>query len=78
MDEIKLLDVVALLEDLPEHRLRRGDVGTIVEVYEQNQHHPGGFTVEFVNDSGEVYAHADITDAQQMVKLHFNFQREAA
>jgi hypothetical protein len=78
MDEIKLLDVVALLEDLPDQRLRRGDVGTIVEVYEQNQHHPGGFTVEFVNNSGEVYGHADITDARQLVKLHFNFQREAA
>jgi Domain of unknown function (DUF4926) len=31
---IKLLDVVALLEDLPELNLYRGHVGTIVEVYE--------------------------------------------
>jgi 3,4-dihydroxy-2-butanone 4-phosphate synthase len=78
MDEIKLHDVVALLADLPEQRLRRGDVGTIVEVFEQTPHHPSGFIVEFVNDSGEVYAQADITDAAQLVKLHFNFQREAA
>ena len=28
---IKLLDVVALTEDLPEHRLHRGQVGTVVE-----------------------------------------------
>jgi len=78
MDEIKLHDVVALLVDLPEQQLRRGDVGTIVEVFEQNPHHPSGFIVEFVNESGEVSAQADITDAAQIVKLHFNFQREAA
>lgn len=79
MDEIKLLDVVALLVDLPEHGLRRGAVGTVVEVFERSPHHPGGFIVEFVDDgSGGVYAHADITDAAQLVKLHFNFRREAA
>ncbi|MGA9997908.1 MAG: DUF4926 domain-containing protein [Pyrinomonadaceae bacterium] len=78
MDEIKLLDVVALLADLPEQGLRRGDVGTVVEAFEQNAHHPRGFIVEFVDDSGGVYSHADITDASQLVKLHFNLKREAA
>ena len=29
-DEPQLLDVVALLEDLPERGLRRGQVGTVV------------------------------------------------
>jgi hypothetical protein len=29
--EIKLLDVVALLRDIPVARLRRGQVGTVVE-----------------------------------------------
>lgn len=32
-DEIKLLDVVALLEDAPSEGLRRGEVGTVVEVF---------------------------------------------
>ncbi len=31
MPEINLHSVVALLEDLPEHRLVRGQVGTVVE-----------------------------------------------
>ena len=31
MDEIKLLDVVALVEDLESEGLRRGEVGTVVE-----------------------------------------------
>ncbi|MGB9754981.1 MAG: hypothetical protein C0183_22410 [Roseiflexus castenholzii] len=30
-DTPHVLDVVALLEDLPDRRLRRGQVGTIVE-----------------------------------------------
>lgn len=78
MDGIKLLDIVALLVDLPEQGLRRGDVGTVMEAFEQNAHHPGGFIVEFVDDSGRICAHADITDASQLMKLHFNLNREAA
>jgi len=37
---MKLLDVVALLEDLPQLGLYRGQVGTIVEVYEPNYFWP--------------------------------------
>lgn len=29
---IKLLDVVALTEDVPEHNLKRGEVGIVVEI----------------------------------------------
>ena len=32
--EIQLLDTVALLRDLPESRLQRGQVGTVVEELE--------------------------------------------
>ena len=76
MQEIKENDVVALLMDLPQHKLRRGDVGTVVEVFAGTEHHPRGYVVEFVAESGEVYAHADITDASQIMRLHF--RREAA
>jgi hypothetical protein len=31
VDEIKVLDVVAVTEDTPKHGLRRGEVGTVVE-----------------------------------------------
>jgi hypothetical protein len=30
-DHIKLLDVVALTEDIPEHGLFRGQIGTVVQ-----------------------------------------------
>lgn len=37
--EIKELDVVALLIDLPEQGLRCGDVGTVVHAVEANEQH---------------------------------------
>jgi hypothetical protein len=45
------LDVVVLNRDLPEHGLRIGDLGTVVETYE-----PAGFEVEFVTASGRTGA----------------------
>ena len=65
MDEIKLLDVVALMEDLPEQGLRRGEVGTIVEKWSD-----GTFEVEFSDDSGEAYAFA-AAPAEKLMKLYF-------
>ena len=62
---IKLLDVVALLEDLPELNLYRGQVGTIVEVYE-----PGVFEVEFSDLNGRAYAIETLTANQLMVLYH--------
>ena len=65
MDEIKLLDVVALVEDLDSEGLRRGDVGTIVEEWKD-----GVFEVEFSDNSGKAYAFAALRP-EQMMKLHF-------
>lgn len=48
---MKLLDTVVLERDLPEHGLKKGDVGTVVEVYE-----PDGLEVEFVTGSGKTQA----------------------
>lgn len=76
MDKIKSFDVVALLVDVPEHKLRRGAVGTVVEVFAANEEHPGGYMVEFVDEAGEVYALASITDASQLIPLRF--RQEAA
>ena len=44
---VKLLDVVALLEDRPQDKLVSGQVGTVVEVYS-----PDGFEVEFLDPQG--------------------------
>lgn len=63
--EIKLLDVVALTEDLPEHGLRRGQVGTTVELLG-----PDAFMVEFVDNSGRTYATLSLRASQLMVLHH--------
>ncbi|MFB2938791.1 DUF4926 domain-containing protein [Aerosakkonemataceae cyanobacterium BLCC-F154] len=63
--QMKLLDVVALLEDLPELGLYRGQVGTIVEVYE-----PGVFEVEFSDLNGRAYA-IETLNASQLMLLHY-------
>ena len=76
MEEIKSLDLVALLADLPEQGLRRGAVGTVLEQLKANGLHPAGWIVEFVSFDGKDYVEADITDAARMMKL--NFQRLAA
>jgi uncharacterized protein DUF4926 len=46
-----LLDTVVLNRDLPEHGLRAGDVGAVVELYG-----PDGIEVEFVRASGQTKA----------------------
>jgi hypothetical protein len=47
-ETIKILDVVALLKDRPDERLLRGQIGTVVECYSNND-----FEVEFSNNNGE-------------------------
>ena len=46
---VHLHDVVALLVDLPDHKLRRGQVGTVVETLA-----PDVFEVEFSDDDGRI------------------------
>jgi len=62
---MNLLDVVALTEDLPELGLRRGQVGTIVEVLG-----PDVFVVEFVDNNGRTYATLSLRANQLMVLHH--------
>lgn len=50
------LDTVVLERDLPEHGLRRGDLGAVVEVYE-----PDGLEVEFVRASGRTQALVEVS-----------------
>lgn len=47
----RLLDTVVLVRDLPEHGLRRGDLGAIVELYAGDS-----LEVEFVRASGKTQA----------------------
>lgn len=61
----ELFDVVALLFDLPELGLYRGQVGTVVEEYE-----PGVFEVEFSDTDGRAYALETLTANHLMVLHH--------
>lgn len=74
MDGIKNLGVVALLVDKPESCLKRGDVGTVVESFEGNEHHPGGCIVEFVDEAGKVVALLDVTNLSEIVPLNLKLR----
>lgn len=78
MDDIRENDVVALLIDQPNAGLYRGDIGTVIHVFDATADHPGGFVVEFVDESGTVQAQTDIVDPTLIVKLRFRPAREAA
>jgi hypothetical protein len=60
-----VLDVVALLTDLPPQRLARGQVGTIVELLDDKT-----LLVEFSDDQGRAYAVAPCPQADLLV-LHY-------
>ena len=60
-----LLDVVALLTDLPEHSLGRGQVGTVVERLDDKT-----LLVEFSDDQGRAYAVAPCREVDLLV-LHY-------
>ena len=65
MADIEVLSVVALLQDLPEEGLVRGQVGTVVESWA-----PGVYEVEFSDDNGRTYASMSIRDDQLMLLHH--------
>jgi hypothetical protein len=52
-------DSVVLTVDLPEHRLKKGDVGTVVLL-----HVSAGFEVEFMTLSGETLAVVSLSKDQ--------------
>ncbi|MFH7241313.1 MAG: DUF4926 domain-containing protein [Spirulina sp.] len=61
---MRLLDVVALTKNLPDLGLYKGQVGTIIEVYE-----PTVFEVEFVDLKGKTYA-VETLEASQLMQLY--------
>lgn len=62
----KLLEVVALTLDLPEYKLLRGQVGTIVELLADG----AAFEVEFSDSNTQTYESIGLRPEQIMV-LHF-------
>lgn len=80
MKKLKLLDTVATLYPVPIERLTlleadytfieslpSGQVGTIVEVYEEEEYH---YLVEFADTQGREYAMATLR-ADELLVLHY-------
>ncbi len=63
--KLKTLDVVALLKDVPEHNLKKGQVGTIVEKWED-----GVFEVEFADKMGQAISFLAVKQ-DDLLKLYF-------
>ena len=64
-NRVKLLDVVALTDDMPERELQRGQVGTVVEVLG-----PDVYEVEFSDNDGHTYAELAVK-ADKLLVLHY-------
>lgn len=64
-DTIHLLDIVVLTQDLPNRGLRRGAVGTVVELLDNDV-----YEVEFSDNGGETYAELALR-ADQLIVLHY-------
>ena len=65
IQDIRVLDVVALTKDVPETSLLRGQVGTVVESLG-----PDMFEVEFVDNDSRTYATLPLNSSQLLV-LHY-------
>ncbi len=64
---IPLLSPVALIEDIPDRKLTRGQIGTVVECLDRDGE--AAVLVEFSDEHGETYALIDLRPEQLMV-LH--------
>lgn len=63
---LKLLGIIALTEDLPQHNLQKGQVGTIVELLA-----PNIYEIDFSDNNGQTYTQLPL-HTSQLLKLHYN------
>lgn len=73
MNNLKQYDIVALTVDLPGENLWSGQVGTIVEVYNEGE----AYEVEFVAKDGHTYGLLPLKPDQLML-LHYEPVEAAA
>jgi hypothetical protein len=64
MPNLELLSVVAVLQDLPDRGLVRGQVGTVVEILT-----PAAVLVDFSDLEGKTYA-IEALDSNLLIRLH--------
>lgn len=72
---IKLLDVVMLATDIAEYSLKRGDIGAVVELYQDGAVEvefvtAGGFTQALVTLRPEQFSPLDPQDMLAVRRLH--------
>jgi len=67
----KLFDVIAILDDIPDHGLLKGQVGTLVEQLSEDT-----FEVEFSDNSGKTYAIMPLA-THRFIVLHYNASMSA-
>jgi hypothetical protein len=65
MPEIELLDSVALLKNLPQKNLLKGQVGTVVEKLDDTT-----FEIEFTNSEGETILITPLSE-KDLILLRF-------
>ena len=54
---LKEFEIVELTHDIPEHKLKKGESGTIVEIYKRGK----AYEVEFMNEEGKTLALLTLT-----------------
>lgn len=64
--KFELFTRAAIVADLPEHGLRRGDIVTIVEFLSANDHHPTGYVVEVFSVTGDTLDVLGLSENQLM------------
>lgn len=68
MNKIKVSDIIALLTDIPDKNLIKGQVGTIVEVLSDNN-----YEVEFCNQKGETVSTCPV-ESNNLLLLHYEIE----
>ncbi len=65
---MKLLDVVALLKEMPDEKLTKGQVGTVIEALDE-----GVYEVEFADKKGKTITSLALK-TQDLMLLHFEIE----
>lgn len=66
MDELKLHDVVVLTKPIPEHNLRRGEIGVVIDIGPNSQ-----YLLELADRNGVPYAMPTV-GSEGLMKVYFH------
>ena len=66
MEIIQLHDIVALTQPLHQYNLRRGDIGTVIDIGPNNQ-----YLLEFADRNGIPYATPTV-EAEGLMRVYLN------